>query len=60
MPFIYLTEHDKKSYGVKIENNELVKVQKFEKIYDNENNIVFVKPWKHFWVNAMYVTSYQR
>ena len=28
MPIIYLTTHDTKSYGVKIENKENVKVQK--------------------------------
>ena len=43
MPIIHLTEQDTKSYGVKIENNELVEVQKFENIYDDENNIVCVK-----------------
>ena len=31
MPIVYLTEHDAKSYGVKVENNELVKVQIFKK-----------------------------
>ena len=44
MPILFLTEHDTKSYGLKIENNELVKVQTFENIYDDENNILCVKP----------------
>ena len=44
MPTIYLTTHDTKSFGVKIENKEVVKVQKFENLYNDENNILCVKP----------------
>ena len=43
MPVISLTEYDTKCYGVKIENNDLVKVQKFENVFDNENSILCVK-----------------
>ena len=48
MPIVYLTEHDTKSYGVKIENNELVKAQKFKNIFDQENNISCVRPLEKF------------
>ena len=44
MPIIYLTQHDTKSYEVKIGKNEPVKVQKFKNFYDDENNILCVKP----------------
>ena len=40
MPIVYFTELDTKSHGVKIENNELVKVQKVKNIFDEENNIL--------------------
>ena len=48
MPIVYVTEHDTKSYGVKIENNELVKVQKLKKLFDKENNLLCVKPLEKF------------
>ena len=48
MPIAYLTEHDTKSFRVKIENIELVKVQNFEKIYDNEKNTLCVKPLEKY------------
>ena len=48
MPIISLTEHDTKSYGVKIEDDELVIVQKYRKIFDKENKILCVKPSKIF------------
>ena len=48
MPVTYFTEHDTKSHRVKIENNGLVKVQKFINIYDDENNILSTKPLKIF------------
>ena len=48
MTTVYSTEHDTKSYGVKIENIELVKVQKFKIISDKENNILCVKPSEIF------------
>ena len=48
MPVISLTEYETKCYGVKIENKDLVKVQKFKNIFDNENNIFCVKPLKTF------------
>ena len=53
MPIVYLTEHDTKSYGVKIENIELVIVQKLKNIFVEKNNIILVKPLNFFWVNAM-------
>ena len=48
MPIVYLFEHDSKFYGAKFEKTELVEVQKFEKIYDDENNILCVKHLKKF------------
>ena len=48
MPIIFLTKHDTKCYGVKIENNELVKVEKLTIIYDDGNNILCVKPLETF------------
>ena len=48
MPVISLIQYDNKCYGVKIENKDLVKVQKIENIYDNENNILCVKPLETF------------
>ena len=53
MPIIFLTEHDTKSYGVKVENNGFVRVQKSKNIFNKENNILCVKPLNFFWVNAM-------
>ena len=43
MPILYLTEHDTISYAVKIENNELVIIQKFKKNSNKENYILCVK-----------------
>ena len=48
MPVISLTKYDTICYGVIIENNDLVKVQKLKNIYDNENNILCVKPLETF------------
>ena len=48
MPIVYLTEQYTKSYGVKIENNELVKAQKFKNIFDKENMMLCVKPLEIF------------
>ena len=44
MTVIYLTQHNTKCYGVPIQNNGNVKVQKFKDISDDENNIYYVKP----------------
>ena len=46
MTILYLTEHDTKSYGVKIEVDEVVIVQKYKNIFDRGNNILCVKPLK--------------
>ena len=48
MPVVPLTEYDTKCYAVKIENKDLVKVQKFKNTFDNENNILCVKPLEIF------------
>ena len=48
MPVIILTEYDTKYYGVKFENEDLLKVQKFKNIYDTKNNILCVKPLERF------------
>ena len=57
MPIIFLIEQDTKSYGVKIENIELVIVQKLKKIFVKGNNILCVEPL-FFWVNAMWLICY--
>ena len=44
MTIIYLTKHNTKPYEVKIENNDLIKVQKYKIIYNDENSITCVKP----------------
>ena len=48
MPIVHLIEHDTTSYGVKIGNNELGKIQKLENNYEDENNILFLKPLETF------------
>ena len=48
MPIIFLTTHDTKTYGVKIENKEVVKVQKCKNLYNDENIILCVKPLEKF------------
>ena len=47
MPIIYSTTHDTKSYGVKIENKENVKVQKNKYPFNDENLKLCVKPLKN-------------
>ena len=44
MTVIYLTEYDTKCYGVTFQQNGCIKVQKFDDIPDDENNIYSVKP----------------
>ena len=44
MTIIYVTEHNTKCYGVTFENNGWIKVQKFEDISNDKNNIYCVKP----------------
>ena len=48
MTIIYVTENNCKRYGVTLQNNAYVKVQKFEDVLNNENNIYHVKPMKIF------------
>ena len=48
MTVIYLTEYNTRCYGVTFENNGCIKVQKFEDISDDENNIYCVKPLENF------------
>ena len=48
MPVISLTEYDTKNYGVKLENKDLIKVQKFKIFFDNEKNVLCVKPLERF------------
>ena len=48
MPVVSLGGYDTKCYGMKIENIDLVKVQKYKIIYDYENNKLCVKPVKAF------------
>ena len=48
MTIIYITEINTKRYGVTFQNNGYVKVQKFEDISNNENNIYCVKPMRIF------------
>ena len=43
-----LIEYETECYGMKIENNYLIKVQKFKNNYDNENKILCVKPLETF------------
>ena len=46
MTIIYLTEYNTKCYAVTVEDNECVKVNKFEGILSDEN-IVDIKPMKN-------------
>ena len=48
MTIIYITECNKKCYGVTFENNGWIKVQKFEDISDDKNTIYCVKPLEIF------------
>ena len=44
MTVISLTENNTRCYEVTVQNNVCVRVQKFENISDDENNIISVKP----------------
>ena len=44
MTILYLTEHNTKCYGVTFQSIGWIKVQKFEDISDDENNIYCAKP----------------
>ena len=48
MTIIYLTEYNTSCYGVTIQNNGYVKVQKFQDISNDENVIYSVKPMRIF------------
>ena len=48
MTVIYLTEYNTRCYGVTFQKNAWIKVQKFEDISDDENNIYCVKPLETF------------
>ena len=48
MTIIYITENNTRRYGVSFQNNGCVKVQKFEDISNDENNIYHVKPMRIF------------
>ena len=48
MTIIYVTENKCKCYGVTFQNNDYVKVQKFEDISSDENTIYCVKPMRMF------------
>ena len=48
MTIIYHAEHITKSYGVTVQNNGCVKVQKFEDISNDENTILYIKPIETF------------
>ena len=48
MTIIFLTEHKTRCFGVTFQNNGWIKVQKFENISADENNIYCVKPLKTF------------
>ena len=52
MTNINLTQHDTKSYGVKIENNDLIKVKTSKNFFDEGNNILCVKPLEIFLGNC--------
>ena len=45
MPVKSSTVYDTKCYGVIIENDDLVEVQKFKNIYDEQKNILCIKKW---------------
>ena len=44
MTIIFLAEHNTRCYGVTFRKNGCIKVQKFEDISDDENNIFCLKP----------------
>ena len=48
MTIIYITENNCERYGVTFQNNEYVKVQKFEDISKDKNTIYCVKPMEIF------------
>ena len=48
MTIIYLTEYNTKRYGVTLQNNGYVKVQKFEDISEDKNFIYEVNPVEAF------------
>ena len=49
MTVIYLTEYNTRSYGVFVQNNGSIKVQKFENNSDDEKKSIFCeKPLKTF------------
>ena len=48
MTKIYITEKNTKCYGVTFENNGCIKVQKFEDISNDKNNIYCVNPMELF------------
>ena len=48
MTIIYITENNCERYGVTLQNNGYVKVQKFKDILNNENIIYHVKPMRIF------------
>ena len=48
MTIIYVTENNCKRYGVTLQNNRYVKVQKFEDISNDENIIYEVNPMEMF------------
>ena len=44
MTIIYVTEYNTKCYGVTLQNNGWIRVQKFKDISDDKNTIKCVKP----------------
>ena len=48
MTIIYITGNNCKCYWVTYENNGCIKLQKFEYISNDENNIYYVKPMRAF------------
>ena len=44
MTIIYITERNTKCYGVTFQNNGCIKVQNFEDISSDENNVLCVRP----------------
>ena len=45
MTVIYLTENNKRCYGITVQNTESVRIQKNENLSDDENNILCVEPF---------------
>ena len=52
MTILYVTGYNTRCYGVTLENNGLVKVQKFEDIFNDEINTFCVKPLETFLVKS--------